>query len=146
MAFIAEPIVGAAGAALVPPPEYWPVVRDICNRHDILLIPDEVITGFGRTGKPFAVNHWDVVPDMITMAKGLSGGYASLGAVGVSNKIRGVFEEKSIPFDHVFTFMANSISTAAAYEALQIWEEENLTEQAARMEGYLMNVLISICL
>ncbi|MDX2414450.1 MAG: aminotransferase class III-fold pyridoxal phosphate-dependent enzyme, partial [Desulfobacterales bacterium] len=76
MAFIAEPIVGAAGAALVPPPEYWPVVRDICNRHDILLIADEVITGFGRTGKPFAVNHWDVVPDMITMAKGLSGGYS----------------------------------------------------------------------
>ena len=144
MAFIAEPIVGAAGAALVPPPEYWPVVRDICNRHNILLIADEVITGFGRTGKPFAVNHWDVVPDMITMAKGLSGGYASLGAVGVSTKIRRVFEEKSIPFDHVFTFMANPISTAAAYEVLQIWEEEKLTEQAARMHGYLFEQLTGL--
>ena len=144
MAFIAEPIVGAAGAALVPPPEYWPVVRDICNRHDILLIADEVITGFGRTGESFAVNHWDVVPDMITMAKGLSSGYASLGAVGVSTKIRGIFKEKGIPFDHVFTFMANPISTAAAYEALQIWEEENLTDQAARMGGYLFKQLAGL--
>ncbi len=144
MAFIAEPIVGAAGAALVPPPEYWPMVRDICNRHDILLIADEVITGFGRTGKSFAVNHWDVVPDMITMAKGLSGGYACLGAVGVNTKIREVFEEKGIPFDHVFTFMANPISTAAAYEALQIWEEEKLTEQAERISGYLFDQLASL--
>jgi adenosylmethionine-8-amino-7-oxononanoate aminotransferase len=141
MAFIAEPVVGAAGGALVPPPEYWPMVRDICNRHDILLIADEVITGFGRTGKPFAINHWDVVPDMITMAKGISGGYAALGAVGVSTKIRAVFEEKGIPFDHVFTFMANPISTAAAYEALQIWEEENLTQQAARTGEYLFEQL-----
>lgn len=144
MAFIAEPVVGAAGAALVPPPEYWPIVRDICNRHDILLIADEVITGFGRTGKPFAVNHWDLVPDMISMAKGISGGYAALGAVGVSAKIRGVFEEKGIPFDHIFTFMANPISTAAAYEALQIWEEENLTEQAARTGEYLFEQLASL--
>ncbi|THB76725.1 MAG: aspartate aminotransferase family protein [Desulfobacteraceae bacterium] len=144
MAFIAEPVVGAAGAALVPPPEYWPAVRDICARHDILLIADEVITGFGRTGKPFAVNHWDVVPDMITMAKGLGGGYASLGAVGVSTRIRGVFKEKHMPFDHIFTFMSNPVSTAAAYEALQIWAEENLTDQAAQMSGYLFDQLAGL--
>jgi len=100
-----------------------------------------VITGFGRTGKPFAIGHWDVVPDMITMAKGISGGYAALGAVGVSTNIRGIFEEKNIPFDHVFTFMANPISTAGAYEALQIWEEENLTLQAAQTGEYLFEQL-----
>lgn len=144
MAFIAEPVVGAAGAALVPPAEYWPVVRDICSRHDILLIADEVITGFGRTGKSFAVNHWDVVPDMITMAKGLSGGYASIGAVGVSSKIRGFFEQQSIPFDHVFTFMANPVSAVAAHEALQIWEQENLTERAALMSVYLFEQLAAL--
>jgi len=140
-AFIAEPVVGAAGGALVPPPEYWTMIRNICSRHDVLLIADEVITGFGRTGKPFAVDHWDVVPDMITMAKGISGGYAALGAVAVSSEIRGVFEEKSMPFDHVFTFMANPISTAAAHEALKIWEEENLSEHAARMGEYLFRQL-----
>jgi adenosylmethionine-8-amino-7-oxononanoate aminotransferase len=141
VAFIAEPVVGAAGGAIVPPPEYWPIVRDICTRHDVLLIADEVITGFGRTGRPFAVNHWEVLPDMITMAKGISGGYASLGAVAVSSKIRGVFEENGMPFDHIFTFMANPISTATAHEALKIWEEENLSEKAAQTGEYLFRQL-----
>lgn len=144
MAFIAEPVVGAAGGALVPPPEYWPLVRDICDRYEVLLIADEVLTGFGRTGRPFAVNHWEVVPDMITMAKGISGGYAPLGAVAVSFKIRALFEEKGIPFDHVFTFSANPVSTAAASEALMIWEEENLTEQSARTGQYLLQKLMSL--
>lgn len=144
MAFIAEPVVGAAGGAIVPPPEYWPMVRDICNRYEVLLIADEVITGFGRTGRPFAVNHWDVAPDMITMAKGISGGYAPLGAVAVSSRIRGLFEEKGMPFDHIFTFAANPVSTAAAHEALTIWEEENLTEQAARTGEYLLHQLAGL--
>ena len=144
MAFIAEPVVGAAGGALVPPPEYWPLVRDICDRYEVLLIADEVLTGFGRTGRPFAVNHWEVVPDMITMAKGISGGYAPLGAVAVSFKIRRLFEEKGLPFDHVYTFSANPVSTAAASEALMIWEEENLTEQSARTGQYLLQKLMSL--
>jgi len=144
MAFIAEPVVGAAGGAIVPPPEYWPMVRDICTRYDVLLIADEVLTGFGRTGRPFAVDHWYVTPDMITMAKGISGGYAPLGAVAVSQEIRAAFEEKGVPFDHIFTFAANPIAAAAASEALAIWEEEALTEQAAEVGGYLFRQLAAL--
>jgi adenosylmethionine-8-amino-7-oxononanoate aminotransferase len=144
MAFIAEPVVGAAGGAIVPPPEYWPLVRDICTRHDVLLIADEVLTGFGRTGRRFAVDHWNVAPDLITMAKGISGGYAPLGAVAVSQRIRAVFEEQRVPFDHVFTYSADPIAAAAASEVLAIWEEEGLTEQAARVGEVLIRRLAAL--
>lgn len=144
MAFVAEPVVGAAGGAIVPPPEYLPIVREICSRYDVLFIADEVLTGFGRTGRRFAVNHWQVVPDMITMAKSLSGGYAPLGAVAVSARIRAVFEDKGVPFDHVFTYAANPISTAAASEVLAIWEEEDLTGQAAQVGEYLLRQLATL--
>jgi adenosylmethionine-8-amino-7-oxononanoate aminotransferase len=144
MAFIAEPVVGAAGGAIVPPPEYFPIVREICSRYDVLFIADEILTGFGRTGRHFAVNHWNVVPDVITMAKGISGGYAPLGAVAVSQKIRAVFEEKRVPFDNVFTHVANPISTTAASEVLKIWEEENLTDRAAQVGEYFMRRLAGL--
>lgn len=138
MAFLAEPVVGAAGGAIVPPPEYWPLVRDICARHGVLLVADEVLTGFGRTGRTFAVDHWGVVPDLLVMAKGISGGYAPLGAVAVSERIRAVFTEKQMPFDHVFTHCANPLAAAAASEALAIWEEEGLTGRAAEVGAYLL--------
>jgi adenosylmethionine-8-amino-7-oxononanoate aminotransferase len=141
MGFIAEPVVGAAGGALVPPLEYWPRVREICTLYDVLFIADEVLTGFGRTGKPFAVNHWGISPDMITMAKGLSSGYAPLGAIGISQKIRAVFQEKQVPFDHIFTFSSNPISTAAASEALKIWEEEQLSLRAEKTGEYMLRQL-----
>ena len=141
MAFIAEPVVGAAGAALVPPPEYWPMVRETCTRHGVLLIADEVLTGFGRTGKPFAVEHWNVAPDLITMAKGISSGYAPLGAVGVSRSIRDGFTSRHMPFDHIFTYAANPVSAAAASAALAIWEEENLSANAAETGAYLLHCL-----
>ncbi len=141
MCFIAEPVVGAAGGALVPPPEYWPMVRDICNRYDVLLIADEVLTGFGRTGKPFAVNHWETTPDLIIMAKGISSGYAPLGAIGISQKIRRIFQESKVPFDHIFTFSGNPISTAAASEALKIWNEEKLSQNAAKIGEYMFHQL-----
>jgi adenosylmethionine-8-amino-7-oxononanoate aminotransferase len=144
MAFIAEPVVGAAGGAIVPPPEYWPLVRDLCTRYDVLLIADEVLTGFGRTGRHFAVDHWQVVPDMMTMAKGISSGYAPLGAVAVSERIRALFEEKLAPFDHIFTFAANPIAAAAASAALAIWEEEDLTRQAAEVGDYLLCQLAAL--
>jgi adenosylmethionine-8-amino-7-oxononanoate aminotransferase len=144
MAFIAEPVVGAAGGAIVPPPDYWPMVRDICTRYDVLLIADEVMTGFGRTGRHFAVDHWGVAPDMMAMAKGISSGYAPLGAVAVSERIRAVFEEKLAPFDHIFTYTANPTAAAAASAALAIWEEEGLTERAAQVGGYLFRQLATL--
>jgi adenosylmethionine-8-amino-7-oxononanoate aminotransferase len=144
MGLIAEPVVGAAGAALVPPPEYWPIVRDVCDRHDVLLIADEVFTGFGRTGRNFAVDHWNVVPDMIAMAKGISGGYAPLGAVAISQRIREVFERGGTPFDHIFTYSGSPITAAAACESLKIWKEEGLTANAASVGKYFMEQLRSL--
>jgi adenosylmethionine-8-amino-7-oxononanoate aminotransferase len=86
-ACIAEPVVGSTVGALVPPDEYWPIVREICTRNDILLIADEIMTGFGRTGRAFGVDHWDVVPDMMALAKGLGGGYVPAGGVAAGRHI-----------------------------------------------------------
>jgi adenosylmethionine-8-amino-7-oxononanoate aminotransferase len=144
MGFIAEPVVGAAGGALVPPPEYWPTIREICDRYDLLLIADEVFTGFGRTGRNFAVDHWNVVPDMITMAKGISGGYAPLGAVAISSRIRATFENNKSPFNHIFTYSGSPIATAAASEVLRIWEEENLVQHAATIGRYFLQQLATL--
>ena len=87
-----EPVPGANGV-LVPPPEYWPIVRAACDADGALLVADEVLTGFGRTGKPFGFQHWDVVPDMITVAKGLASGYATIGAVIVHERVAQHFDE-----------------------------------------------------
>jgi adenosylmethionine-8-amino-7-oxononanoate aminotransferase len=141
MAFIAEPIVGAVGGALVPPPEYFPIIRQICDRYDILMIIDEVITGFGRTGRHFGIEHWGVVPDILHSAKGLGGGYASIGCVIASDKVRSAFVQAGASFEHIFTYGGNPVSTAAANEVLKIWEEEKLTENAARVGEYLASRL-----
>src|SRR5574341_1115618 len=93
-AFIAEPIAGATLGAVVPPPDYWPRIREICDKYGILLIADEVMSGWGRTGEWFAVDNWDVVPDIITTAKGITSGYVPLGAVIVREKIAKFFDDK----------------------------------------------------
>lgn len=134
-AFIAEPIVASVGGAIAPVPEYFPTVRKICDRYGVLFIADEVVTGFGRTGVNFAVELWGVVPDILVMGKGVSGGYAPLGAVAVRDEIHGVFVEKGVPFEHIFTFGGNPISAAAALAVLQIWERERLVENVASLEG-----------
>jgi adenosylmethionine-8-amino-7-oxononanoate aminotransferase len=135
-AFIAEPVVGAAGGALVPPPEYFPLIREICDRWGILFIADEVMTGFGRTGKYFAVEHWDAVPDMMTVAKGLSSGYSPMGAVMIGQKLASAFQEN--PFEHVLTFGAHPVGAAAASAVLGIMERENLASRAASVGGHLL--------
>ncbi len=135
-AFMAEPIVASVGGAITPPAEYFPIVRDICNRYDILFIVDEVVTGFGRTGKSFAIEHFGVVPDILTTGKGISGGYAPMGAAIAGEKLRALFVEKGATFEHVFTYGGNPLSCAAAGEVLKIWEEERLTENAARVGAY----------
>ena len=129
-AFILEPIVGTNGI-LIPPDGYLQGVRQICDRHGILLICDEVMTGFGRTGRWFAVDHWDVVPDMITMAKGLTSSYVPLGAVGMRPKVAAYFD------DHVFygglTYNSHPLGCAAALGAIQAYEEDDMVGNARRM-------------
>ena len=129
-AFILEPIVGTNGI-LIPPDGYLQGVRAICDRHGILMICDEVMTGFGRTGRWFAVDHWGVVPDMITMAKGLTSSYVPLGAVGMRPKVAAFFD------DHVFygglTYNSHPLGCAAALGAIQAYEQDDMVGNAHRM-------------
>ena len=130
-AVILEPLVGSAGGALVPPDDYWPRVREICTRHGILLIADEVMTGFGRTGKRFAVEHWGVTPDILIGGKGLAGGYAPLCGVYTSEAV--VAPLAAIRQDVMFhTFAGHPSACAAADVVLDIMEREDLVARAAK--------------
>ena len=135
-AFIGEPIMQGMGA-LAPPPEYWPIVRDICSKYDILLIIDEVICGFGRTGKMFATEHIGVQPDLLTMAKGISSGYVPLGAVGCADKVMEPIEH----FMHLHTYGNHPVACAAAIKNIQILQEESLVQNAADMGAYFLEGL-----
>jgi adenosylmethionine-8-amino-7-oxononanoate aminotransferase len=126
---------------VVPPPDYFASIREICDRHDVLFIADEVITGFGRTGAYFAMEHWNVVPDLMTVAKGIGGGYAALGAVLVSDRVKRAFSENMAAFAHGFTYSNHPLSCAAALEVLSIIEEERLVEAAALQGAYLQRRL-----
>jgi adenosylmethionine-8-amino-7-oxononanoate aminotransferase len=141
-AFIGEPIIGAGGT-IPPPAEYWPAIRDICNKHDILFIADEVVTGFGRTGKMFGCMNWDVRPDQVSMAKGISSGYIPLGAAAISREILSTLREGlgDMPFLHAFTYNNHPVGCAAGLANLKIIEEENLVENAAEMGKYLADRL-----
>jgi adenosylmethionine-8-amino-7-oxononanoate aminotransferase len=136
-AFIAEPIVAAAGPGISPPPGYFERVREICDRHDILFIADEVVTGWGRTGKWFGIEHWDAVPDVITTAKGISGGYAPLAALLIGEHVADAFEQRGVPFVHGYTYMEHPVSCAAGLAVLRIIKREGLVENAARQGEYL---------
>lgn len=135
-AFIAEPVSGSSGGALVPPPGYWAQVREVCDTYGVLLIADEVMTGFGRTGKRFAVEHWDVVPDILVAGKGLGGGYVAMGGVFVTDA---VVEPIAAAGDSVmfFTFSGTDLSCAIADRVLQIMEDEELVERSATMGALL---------
>jgi adenosylmethionine-8-amino-7-oxononanoate aminotransferase len=145
-AFIAEPLVGAAAAAITPPPEYFGIIREICDKYDILFIADEVMTGVGRTGENFAIEHWGVVPDILVTAKGITGGYAPLGAVVVRDKIFEAFLPPggSGQFIHGFTYSGHPLSCAVANTVLQIWEEGDLTRNAAELGPVLLHGLEEI--
>ena len=136
-AFLAETILGSTIGAVVPPPEYYAVIRDICDHHGILLILDEVMCGMGRTGKWFGLDHYGVVPDMITLGKGLNGGYAALSAVGCRAAHLDVLREKAGNFIHGHTFSHHAVAAAAALSVVEILERENLIERAASLGGYL---------
>jgi taurine--2-oxoglutarate transaminase len=138
-AFILEPVTGTNGI-LVPPDGYLQGVRALCDKHGILLIADEVMSGFGRTGAWFAVNHWNVVPDIITMAKGLTSAYVQLGAVGMRRKIADHFA--STPFPSGLTYNSHTLGCATALAAIGVIEQDGLIERA-RKTGYLMADLLT---
>jgi adenosylmethionine-8-amino-7-oxononanoate aminotransferase len=129
-AFIVEPVSGATLGAVVPPPGYLQSVAEICRRHGVLLIADEVMTGMGRTGRHFAVDHWDIAPDILVTAKGLSSGYAPLGAVLVSKRVAEAIAHGSGSFLHGFTYNSHPISLAAGRAVLKFLQERKLVQAA----------------
>lgn len=145
-AFIAEPIQGAGGI-VVPPEGYWPAVRELCDKFDILLIADEVVTGFGRSGSMFGSRGWGVKPDVMVLAKGLSSGYVPLGATVFNERVvKGIesAENGANVIIHGHTYGGHPLGCVAALEALKIVEEENLVENAKEVGSYLIHKLKSL--
>ena len=140
-AFIAEPIVAAAGPGITPQPGYYERIREVCDRHDIVMISDEVVTGWGRTGRNFGIDHWGVEPDVIVTAKGLAGGYVPLGAVIMSDAIAETFIGSGSSFVHDFTYGAHPVACAAGLAVLRIIERDRLVENAAVQGEYLFGRL-----
>jgi taurine--2-oxoglutarate transaminase len=133
-AVIMEGVVGSNGL-IVPPDDYWPRVREICNKYGILLISDEVMSGWGRTGRWFAVDNWGVVPDIITTAKGITSGYVPLGAVIVSEPIAEFFDDKYLYAG--LTYSGHTLACAAALATIEVYESDHLIENAATLGRYL---------
>jgi putrescine aminotransferase len=133
-AFIGEPIQGAAGV-LIPPKGYWKEIQRVCRERNILLISDEVICGFGRTGEWFGAQHFGFEPDIMAIAKGLSSGYLPIGAVAMNDKVALPFIEKAGEFYHGYTYSGHPASCAAALENIAIIEEEGLVEGARKGIG-----------
>jgi adenosylmethionine-8-amino-7-oxononanoate aminotransferase len=140
--FLAEPVIGVGGV-IPPPDDYFPRIRDICSRHDVLFAADEVITGFGRTGKWFALEHWGVAPDIVQFAKAITSGYVPFGGIGVSDQIARVLDQGPGPWMHAYTYSAHPVGCAVALRTLQIIDEENLVAEAARKGAYLLDALRS---
>jgi adenosylmethionine-8-amino-7-oxononanoate aminotransferase len=143
-AFIAEPVVGATAGALVPPDGYFQKIREICNRYDILLIADEVMTGMGRTGKNFGIDHWGVVPDMIVVGKGLSSGYTPIAAVLAKEEIHAAIQKGSGAFVHGHTYSQNPLSSAIASAVVAYLIGHDLIARAAKLGEYLLRALESL--
>ena len=140
-AFIAEPVVGAACGAVAPPPGYFKIIREICDRYDILLIADEVMTGFGRTGSMFAIEQFGVVPDLLCVAKGMSSGYIPLGGVIAKESIYNVFKNGSGAFVHGHTYGGNPLAAAVAVAVTEVLLEEKLVENARETGAYMLGRL-----
>jgi putrescine---pyruvate transaminase len=138
-AFIAEPVQGAGGV-IVPPDDYFPLVRQICTKHDVLFIADEVITGFCRTGDWFALKRWGVQPDILSFAKGITSGYLPLGGIMVSQPILDTM--LSVPYGdrwmHAYTYSGHATCCAVGLRNLEIMEKEGLADRAAKMGARLL--------
>jgi adenosylmethionine-8-amino-7-oxononanoate aminotransferase len=139
-AVIAEPVAMPNGTA-VPGDEYWPMLRDICDRYGVLLIADEVICGFGRTGKMFGIEHTGVVPDMMTVAKGILSSYLPLAATIVKQEVADAFAGEGNIFKHTLTFSGHPVTAAAALKNIEIIENENLVQNAAEVGAYFKEQL-----
>ncbi|MFZ5827692.1 MAG: aspartate aminotransferase family protein [Bacillota bacterium] len=139
-AFLAEPILGVGGI-LVPPDGYFPEVQRICDKYGILLIVDEVMTGFGRTGTNWGMEHFGVTPDLICTAKGLTSGYLPLGAVIVADRVIEAIAEADLPFTHGFTYAGHPVACEVALANIAIYEREGLAERAAQMGRRFMEGL-----
>jgi hypothetical protein len=139
-AFVAEPIVGATLAAAVPPDDYWPAIAAVCRRHGVLLVADEVMTGFGRTGRWFGVDHWGVRPDILVAAKGATSGYWPYGFVSASAEVADTVLGAG-PFVHGFTYSHSVVGAAVAREVLRILEDEDLVAASATKGDRLIGLL-----
>jgi adenosylmethionine-8-amino-7-oxononanoate aminotransferase len=139
-AFVAEPIVGATLAAVVPPDDYWPKIAEVCRRHGVLLIADEVMTGFGRTGRWFGLDHWGVRADILVAAKGATSGYWPFGFTAASGAIHDTVMGTG-GFVHGFTYSHAPAGAAVAREVLRILRDEDLVE-ASRTKGERLQVLL----
>jgi putrescine aminotransferase len=140
-AFIGEPIQGAGGV-IVPPANYWAEIQKICNKYDILLIADEVICGFGRTGNWFGSDTFNIKPDIISMAKGLSSGYLPIAAVAVGGRISDALIAHDDDFNHGYTYSGHPVSAAVALENIRLMKKENIIEYVAKDIGpYFQNAL-----
>ncbi|HEV2527344.1 MAG TPA: aspartate aminotransferase family protein [Thermomicrobiales bacterium] len=138
---IGEPISSAAGLH-VPSKAYWQMLREICDRHGVLLICDEVINGFGRTGTMFAIEKYGIVPDIITMAKALSSGYAPIAATVVRDSVYDIFkDQKDVSMGHLLTFGGHAVASVAALKNLEIYEREGLVQRSAELGDYLLEKL-----
>jgi adenosylmethionine-8-amino-7-oxononanoate aminotransferase len=139
-AVILEPVQNAGGC-LVPPPDYWERVREVCDRHGVLLVSDAVICAFGRLGEWFGIERFDVVPDMTSFAKGVTSGYSPMGGVVVNEKISGTLREHAPMFSHGSTFGGHPVSAAVALENIAIMEREKLLENVHNLEGHFESEL-----
>ena len=145
-AFIAEPVQGAGGL-IVPPASYWPRVREVCDRHGILLIADEVVTGFGRTGSMLGSRGWGVAPDILCLAKGISAGYIPLGATMFNGRVSTAIENNTGFANvvmHGYTYSGHPVACAASLAVLDIVETENLPANAARVGKSLLEQLLPL--
>jgi adenosylmethionine-8-amino-7-oxononanoate aminotransferase len=140
-AFVAEPIVGATLAAAVPPDDYWPAIAEVCRRHGVLLIADEVMTGFGRTGRWFGLDHWGVRPDLLVAAKGATSGYWPFGFVAARGTIHDAVTAPGAGFVHGFTYSHGPVAAAVAREVLRLLREEDLVTASATKGAQLRELL-----
>ncbi|MGR3983970.1 MAG: aminotransferase class III-fold pyridoxal phosphate-dependent enzyme, partial [Gammaproteobacteria bacterium] len=138
--FIAEPVQGAGGV-IVPQPDYFARIREICDQYEVLMVSDEVITGFGRTGKMFGLQHYGVEPDLMQFAKSVTSGALPLGGIGMSDEIAETITAGKTPWMHAYTYSGHPTSCAVALATLDIVENEDLPRQAANKGKFLLDKL-----
>jgi adenosylmethionine-8-amino-7-oxononanoate aminotransferase len=144
--FMAEPVVGATMGAVPAPDGYFQRIREICDRYDVLFIADEVMSGFGRTGRWFAIEHWEVVPDILVAAKGVSGGYAPLAVLAAHERVVGALREKATPWVAGHTYAQNPVSAAAGLAVLDYIQQHDLVRAADQRGMQLLGALQDLVL